>query len=416
MNFLDYFNVKESYQIPDKLLQLLLSDATNLFDLYSAEHLLEKDDLLLDFQLNDASRDSLKQDFTPDGIAEVTSQLLKAEFASAADLCAGTGVLTIKLWKRQPDAFFHCEEFSERTVPYLLFNLGVRNIQGEVLCGDSLSQTYKHVYKLTKGDKYSHIHEVDSYEQRQYDTVISNPPYSLKWDRANQECYKYGLAPAKAADYAFVQYGLSLLKEDGKCAFILPHGVLFRGNDEAKIRQGLLTDKKINAIVGLPSNCFECTSIPVCILVLQSKKVKDLLFIDASHLCEKQQKHNVVTEAYIKQIVDLYHKRESKERLSFVATQDDIERNEYNLNIPRYVDTFELEQVQSLDETLNELADIEQALVSTTRRLMQDLLCLQGYSKKEKEALHKWIQSHTQNGALMNEVLQGKYIKQEVAM
>ena len=140
------------------------------------------------------------------------------------------------------------------------------------------------------------------------------------------------------------------------------------------------------------------------------------LFIDASHLCEKQQKHNVVTEAYIKQIVDLYHKRESKERLSFVATQDDIERNEYNLNIPRYVDTFELEQVQSLDETLNELADIEQALVSTTRRLMQDLLCLQGYSKKEKEALHKWIQSHTQNGALMNEVLQEKYIKQEVAM
>lgn len=190
MNFCEYFNVKESYQVPEKLLNLLLQDPVECFEQYVKTHDLSKDELMADFQLNDASRDSLKQDFTPEGIAELSAKLLPSNFESAADICSGTGALTIQLWKINPSAYFHCEEFSERTIPFLLFNLMVRNIEGEVLCGDSLTQEYKHVYRLTKGSKYSVLTEVEAVEPKLYDVLISNPPYSLKWDQENRSCYK----------------------------------------------------------------------------------------------------------------------------------------------------------------------------------------------------------------------------------
>ena len=416
MNFCEYFNVKESYQVPEKLLNLLLQDPVECFEQYVKKHDLSKDELMADFQLNDASRDSLKQDFTPEGIAKLSARLLPSNFESSADICSGTGALTIQLWKINPSAYFHCEEFSERTIPFLLFNLMVRNIEGEVLCGDALSQEYKRVYKLTKGSKFSVLAEVETIEPKLYDVLISNPPYSLKWNQENRECYKYGIAPAKAADYAFVQYGLSLLKDDGKACYILPHGVLFRGNSEGDIRQALINEHIVDAVIGLPNNCFMCTSIPVHLLVFDKKKTKNLLVIDASTLCDKEGKFNVIKEEHINKILGLYSLRSEVEKLSHVATYEEVKKNEFNLNIPRYVNSFEYTPPPPLAETINELVSIEDELFDNQQNLLKNISTLKGFSVKEQQAIEAWKWSLTMHGAILNEELPEKSIKQDAAM
>lgn len=416
MNFCEYFNVKESYQVPEKLLNLLLQDPAKCFESYIKEHDLSKDELMADFQLNDASRDSLKQDFTPEGIAELSAKLLPSNFESAADICSGTGALTIQLWKINPSAYFHCEEFSERTIPFLLFNLMVRNIEGEVLCGDALTQEYKHVYRLTKGSQFSVLTEVENVEPKLFEVCISNPPYSLKWNQDKRSCYKYGIAPAKAADYAFIQYGLSLLQDNGKACFILPHGILFRGNAEGDIRQALIKDHIVDAIIGLPNNCFMCTSIPVHLLVFDKKKTQDLLVVDASSLCEKEGKFNKVKEEHINKILGLYSLRSEVEKLAHVATYEEVEKNEFNLNIPRYVNSFEYIPPPPLDKTINELALIEDELFNNQQRLLKDISTLKGFSIKEKQAIEAWKWTLTMHGAILNEELPAKPIKQDAAM
>ncbi|MGN0903415.1 MAG: N-6 DNA methylase [Succinivibrio sp.] len=408
MNFLEYFNVKESYQVSEKLLSLLLQNPNELFAQYVKEHDLSSDDLMADFQLNDASRDSLKQDFTPEGIAELAAKLLPSNFESAADVCSGTGALTIQLWKINPSAYFHCEEFSERTVPFLLFNLMVRNIEGEVLCGDALTQDYKHVYKLSKGLQFSVLTEVERIENQLFDVLISNPPYSLKWDQENRACFKYGIAPAKAADYAFIQYGLSLLKDDGKSCFILPHGILFRGNTEGEIRQALIEDHIVDAIIGLPNNCFMCTSIPVHLLIFDKKKSKDLLVVDASTLYEKEGKFNKIKEEHINKILGLYSLRSEVEKLAHVATYEEVAKNEFNLNIPRYVNSFEYIPPPPLEKTINELVVIEEELFNNQNKLLNDISSLKGFSIKEQQAIESWKWSLTMHGAILNEELAEK--------
>lgn len=416
MNFCEYFNVKESYQVPEKLLALLLQNPNEICAQYVKEHDLSKDELMTDFQLNDAARDSLKQDFTPEGIAELSAKLLPSNFESAADICSGTGALTIQLWKINPSAYFHCEEFSERTIPFLLFNLMVRNIEGEVLCGDSLTQEYKHVYRLTKGSQFSVLAEVETIEPKSYDVLISNPPYSLKWTQENRSCYKYGIAPTKAADYAFVQYGLSLLKADGKACYILPHGVLFRGNSEGDIRQALIEDHIVDAVIGLPNNCFMCTSIPVHLLVFDKKKTKNLLVVDASSLCDKEGKFNKVKKEYINKILGLYSLRSEVKKLAHVATYEEVEKNEFNLNIPRYVNSFEYTPPPPLAETINELVLIEDELFDNQQKLLKNISTLKGFSLKEQQAIEAWKWSLTMHGAILNEGSQEKLIKQDAAM
>lgn len=416
MNFCEYFNVKESYQVPEKLLALLLQNPNEICAQYVKEHDLSKDELMTDFQLNDAARDSLKQDFTPEGIAELSAKLLPSNFESAADICSGTGALTIQLWKINPSAYFHCEEFSERTIPFLLFNLMVRNIEGEVLCGDSLTQEYKHVYRLTKGSQFSVLAEVETIEPKSYDVLISNPPYSLKWTQENRSCYKYGIAPTKAADYAFVQYGLSLLKADGKACYILPHGVLFRGNSEGDIRQALIKDHIVDAVIGLPNNCFMCTSIPVHLLVFDKKKTKNLLVVDASSLCDKEGKFNKVNEEHINKILGLYALRSEVEKLAHVATYEEVVKNDFNLNIPRYVNSFEYTPPPPLAETINELVLIEDELFDNQQKLLKNISTLKGFSLKEQQAIEAWKWSLTMHGAILNEGSQEKLIKQDAAM
>ena len=187
----------------------------------------------------------------------------------------------------------------------------------------------------------------------QFDAVVANPPYSQKWeiksiDREKDSRFKgYGVAPASKADYAFILHGLYHLDKKGTMAIVLPHGALFRGASEGKIRKNIIDNNLLDAVIGLPTNLFYGTSIPTCILVFKGREARnrrDVLFIDASNGFEKDKNQNKLTDDDIKKIIDTYQNREDVEKYAHVATFDEIVSNDYNLNIPRYVDTFEEEE------------------------------------------------------------------------
>lgn len=220
-----------------------------------------------------------------------------------------------------------------------------------------------------------------------FDAVVANPPYSSRWDNSANKIkdarFKdYGLAPKTRADYAFLLHGLYHLNSRGTMAIVLPHGVLFRGNAEGKIRKALLEKNQIDAIIGLPAGLFFSTGIPTIIMVLKKNKTnKDVLFIDASgedHY-EKIKKQNFLREEDINLIIDTYKKREDVDKYAHVASIDEIKENDYNLNIPRYVDTFEEEPpidlgelTQEISQTDQEIAESEQNLLSMMKELTSD--------------------------------------------
>ena len=173
----------------------------------------------------------------------------------------------------------------------------------------------------------------------------------------------YGLAPKSAADFAFLLHGFHFLGKDGTMAIILPHGVLFRGGVEARIRTKLLKDGHIDTVIGLPANLFFSTGIPVCILVLKRcKKPDDVLFINASEHFEKGKRQNSLLDENIDKIVDTYQYRKEEERYSRRVRVEEIEKNDYNLNISRYVSTAKPEEQIDLHSVYGELADVEKAI------------------------------------------------------
>lgn len=185
---------------------------------------------------------------------------------------------------------------------------------------------------------------------RSFDAVVANPPYSAKWDNADSKLKDarfsdYGkLAPASKADYAFILHSLYHLNNTGSMAIVLPHGVLFRGAAEGKIRQTLIEKNYLDTVIGLPANLFYGTSIPTTILVFKKNRTtKDILFIDASNEFEKRKNQNALTDENIAKIVTTFQKREDVEKFAHLASIDEIRENDFNLNIPRYVDTFEEE-------------------------------------------------------------------------
>ena len=201
------------------------------------------------------------------------------------------------------------------------------------------------------------------------DAVVMNPPYSARWDndksRIKDPRFKeYGkLAPASKADYAFLLHGLYHLKPSGRMAILLPHGVLFRTGTEETIRKTLLERNYIDAVIGLPANLFHSTGIPTCVLVLRKdKKDHDVLFIDASQHFEKAKKQNRLREEDVELILDTYANRTDVDKLAHVATYQEIQDNESNLNIPRYVDTFEPEERIDLDQVNEELAETDKQI------------------------------------------------------
>lgn len=220
-------------------------------------------------------------------------------------------------------------------------------------------------------------------EETEFDMVLMNPPYSAKWSASagflqDERFSDYGvLAPKSKADYAFLLHGLYHLKNNGTMAIVLPHGVLFRGGAEGKIREKLLRSGNIYAVIGLPANLFYNTSIPTCIIVLKKHRDgRDVLFIDASKKFDKGKKQNEMTDEHINEVLELYNKRETVDKESFLASFEDIEKNDFNLNIPRYVDNFEEEEPVDLNALLldmkktdDELEQVQGEFVSLLKEL-----------------------------------------------
>ena len=224
--------VEEGFHASYKLTEIMSSveEREKLFEKF----LFNEPDLSFDwfteyYQSEHSDRVSKKQDFTPDSVNSICNLIL-GETKSNADICAGSGGMTIKRWNENKKALFYCEELSDRAIPFLLFNLSIRNINGYILHGDSLKKEFKIIYKLTSSNKFSDIEIVESIEEILVETVVMNPPYSLEWSQIKDSRFNsYGIAPKSKADLAFLLHGLSKLSENGQMAIVLPHGVLFRG-------------------------------------------------------------------------------------------------------------------------------------------------------------------------------------------
>ncbi|MGQ7357748.1 N-6 DNA methylase [Streptococcus suis] len=290
------------------------------------------------FQEEGADRKKLKQDYTPDGVAELLARVSRGG-KSLADICAGTGSLTIQYLNYHPDVeFVRCEEFSAKVIPFLLINLAIRKIDAEVIHGDSLTRECFNVYAIQNGV----ISQIDSPSDRKVDVVISNPPYSMAWTPISDERFDlYGLAPRTKADFAFLLHGFHQLEDGGSMSLILPHGVLFRANSEGTIRQQLLEHGAIETIIGLAPNLFLNTGIPVAILLLRKgRSQKDVFFVDAQDEFTKGKAQNSLDVEHIKKITSVTALRMTTERFSYLADWEKLVENGFNLNIPRYVDTF----------------------------------------------------------------------------
>ncbi|MDU5235839.1 MAG: type I restriction-modification system subunit M, partial [Staphylococcus sp.] len=235
---------------------------------------------------------------------------------------------------------YYAQELKRNTYNLTRMNLVMRGIEADNIVtrnGDTLEDDWPY---FDENDR------LGTYQPLYVDAVISNPPYSQPWNPNEKEIdsryAEYGLAPKGKADYAFLLHDLYHIRPDGIMNIVLPHGVLFRGNEEGMIRKNLIEKNKIDAIIGLPANIFYGTSIPTIIMVLKQKRENtDVLFIDASKGFIKDGKNNKLRSSDIKKIVDTVISRKNIDKFSRVVSRDEIRQNDYNLNIPRYVDSSE---------------------------------------------------------------------------
>jgi type I restriction enzyme M protein len=235
---------------------------------------------------------------------------------------------------------------------------GVKDTEFEIFHGDTLTNEWDTLRELNPAKKPS------------FDAIVANPPFSYRWDpsesMADDVRFKsHGLAPKSAADFAFLLHGFHFLKDEGVMAIILPHGVLFRGGAEERIRTKLLKDGHIDTVIGLPANLFYSTGIPVCILVLKKcKKPDDVLFINAAEHFVKGKRQNQLTDEHIAKIIATYQFRKEEIRYSRRVDMDEIAKNDFNLNISRYISTAVGEAEISLEATNAGLVAIEKAVRS----------------------------------------------------
>ncbi len=233
---------------------------------------------------------------------------------------------------------------------------GMKDTEFEIYHGDTLK------------NQWDILNEMNPSKKTEFDAIVANPPFSLRWEpnEAMGEDFRfksYGLAPKSAADFAFLLHGFHFLAKEGTMAIILPHGVLFRGGAEERIRTKLLKDNHIDTVIGLPSNLFYSTGIPVCILVLKKcKKEDDVLFVNASEHFDKEKRQNSLSDEHIKTIVETYKFRQERERYSRRVSMEEIKLNDYNLNISRYVSTAIEEAEIDLKEVNLKLAAINKSI------------------------------------------------------
>ena len=302
--------------------------------------------------------------YTPQQVSKILSKIVtlgKKDLKNVYDPTCGSGSLLLRVGKEANVRNYYGQELTATT-----YNLARMNM----LLHDVSYQSFD----IKLGDTLVNPRHIDM----KFDAIVANPPYSAKWD-ANERFIDderfsaYGkLAPKSKADFAFVQHMIYQLDDKGTMAVVLPHGVLFRGASEGVIRKYLIEEKNyLDAVIGLPANVFFGTSIPTCILVFKKCREKDddVMFIDASNEFEKVKNQNILTDKNIEKIMKTYENREEIEKYSHVATLKEIKENDYNLNIPRYVDTFEEEEEIDIDEVNANIKKIEKEIDETTSEI-----------------------------------------------
>lgn len=300
--------------------------------------------------------------YTPQAVSKILTKIAikdqeEKRGLSVYDPCMGSGslLLNAKKYAKEPGYIkYYGQELNTSTYNLARMNMFLHGIAPEnqnLRNGDTLDGDWP------------------TGEDTDFHMVLMNPPYSAKWSAAagflqDERFSDYGvLAPKSKADYAFLLHGLYHLKNNGTMAIVLPHGVLFRGAAEGKIREKLLRSGNIYAVIGLPANLFYNTSIPTCIIVLKKHRDgRDVLFIDASKKFNKGKKQNEMTDEHIDEVMELYSKRETVEKESFLASFENIEKNDFNLNIPRYVDNFEKEEEVDLNALLSDMKKTDEEL------------------------------------------------------
>ncbi|SHJ72669.1 type I restriction-modification system subunit M [Alicyclobacillus tolerans] len=325
--------------------------------------------------------------FTPSMVSELLARLVKPqENDRIYDPTCGSGSLLIRVVNQVPNrkVAVYGQERNGQTHSLALMNMYLHGIDdAKILWGDTLSNP---------------LHLEDG-KLMKFQVIVANPPFSLdKWamgfsgDKADDDKpfkmeasldpyrrFEWGVPPSSKGDYAFVQHMLYSLAENGRMAVILPHGVLFRGGSEAKIRQQIIEHNLLDAVIGLPQGLFFGTGIPTCVMVFKKNRTRrEVLFIDASgeEHYEKGKNQNQLRESDIRKIVETYDAFKVEEKYSYVASIEEIKDNEYNLNIPRYVDTFEEEEIVNMDEVQEnitrikrQIADVEEKMARYLRQL-----------------------------------------------
>jgi len=294
--------------------------------------------------------------YTPQEVSKILAKIVttgKNRLKSVYDPTCGSGSLLLRVAREVKDVTnFYGQEMNRTT-----YNLARMNM---ILHGVHYRQ-----FDIKQEDTLEHPQHLNDLP---FEAIVANPPFSAKWSAnplflTDERFSQYGkLAPASKADFAFVQHMIYHLAENGTMAIVLPHGVLFRGTAELHIRKYLIEQKNyLDAVIGLPANIFYGTSIPTCILVF--KKCKEdpdhILFIDASKGFEKVKNQNMLREEHIDKIVETYRNRTSIEKYSYLATLQEVAENDYNLNIPRYVDTFEAEEEIDIQAVMAEIKSLE---------------------------------------------------------
>ncbi|MDY6232127.1 type I restriction-modification system subunit M [Peptostreptococcus porci] len=290
--------------------------------------------------------------YTPHEVSVLMSEIVADHLKGKSEIkiydpTSGSGSLLINIGKSVSKYMsdghnikYYAQELKENTYNLTRMNLVMRGIKPDNIVtrnGDTLEEDWPF---------FDENDPINTYNPLYVDAVVSNPPYSQAWDPSNKEhdprYSRFGIAPKGKADYAFLLHDLFHIKPDGIMTIVLPHGVLFRGGEEGTIRKNLIENNHIDAIIGLPANIFFGTGIPTIVMVLKQKRENtDTLIIDASKGFIKEGKNNKLRASDIKKIADTIIKRESIEKFSMVVTREEIRNNDYNLNIPRYVDSSE---------------------------------------------------------------------------
>jgi len=322
--------------------------------------------------------------YTPQPISSILSGIVtldcqdpatgkKTKLGNILDFACGSGSLLLNIrhhMKKDKVGKIYGQEKNITTYNLARMNMllhGVKDSEFEIYHGDTLL------------NDWDVLREANPANKLRFDAVVANPPFSYRWEpteslSSDMRFKDYGLAPKSAADFAFLLHGFHFLKDDGVMAIVLPHGVLFRGGAEERIRSKLLKDGNIDTVIGLPANLFYSAGIPVCIMVLKKcKKPDDVLFINASDHFEKGKRQNRLLPEHIDKIIDTYQYRKEETRYSRRVSMAEIEENGYNLNISRYISTATTEETIDLDAVYDELRTIENNITTARDRHNQFL-------------------------------------------